>query len=351
MRHSTKLLLATVALLVSGPVCAATYDAMYVFGDSLSDRGNLADGIGQQFPNPPSYHNSFTNGDVAIARVAASFGLSDEPSLWISHTAPTLPLTGTSYAVGGATAQLGAVGGIADINLPQQVNAFLGHGGGTADANALYTLFIGGNDVTHASITGTGAAAITAAVKFEIDAISQLKAAGANNFLVVNVPDVGGIPLFAQEHPDLSSQASALAGLYNSELAVGLSGLTGINLVSFDLFTYEKAILANAAHFGITDTTDYCYVSTNKNPFLNAPFAADTTAACGANAENIGKFAYWNDVHPTKQVHALIAKGIEQALNGDLSPSPVPEPSNWAMMISGFALIGLLRRRAATVAA
>ena len=43
-------------------VPAAAYDAEYVFGDSLSDNGNLAALFGTTFPNPPSYSNSFTNG-------------------------------------------------------------------------------------------------------------------------------------------------------------------------------------------------------------------------------------------------------------------------------------------------
>ncbi|WP_174296285.1 SGNH/GDSL hydrolase family protein [Sphingomonas bacterium] len=332
------LTLVTAALLALPALAAAApYDALYVFGDSLSDRGNLADAFGTSFPNPPSYHNSFTNGDVAIARVAAAYGLADDPSLWLSSPTPTNPLTGTSYAVGGATAQASAVGGIADINLPQQISAYLAQSGGTADTGALYTLFIGGNDVTHATMTMTDEPAITAAVSSELNAITQLKAAGARNFLVVNVPDVGSIPLFAQEHPDLAGEASTLTTLYNQDLASGLATVSGVNLVSFNLFTYEKAILANAARFGITDTADFCYT--------NAPFSAATTAACGAGAANIGHFAYWNDVHPTKQVHALIAKGIEQALAGVRSPSPVPEPAIWALLVGGFGMIGGTLRR------
>ena len=40
---------------------AADFSAEYVFGDSLSDNGNLASLVGG-FPNPPSFDNSFTNG-------------------------------------------------------------------------------------------------------------------------------------------------------------------------------------------------------------------------------------------------------------------------------------------------
>lgn len=324
-------LLAAGLFVLPGLAAAAPYDAVYVFGDSLSDRGNLADAFGSPFPDPPSFHNSFTDGDVAMTRVAAAFGLSDEPSQWLTRTTPT----GTSYAVGGATAQAEAFGGLADINLPQQVAAYLA--GGPADPSALYTLFIGGNDVTHATMTMTGAAAITAAVTSELGALDQLKAAGARNFLVVNVPDVGGIPLFAREHPGLAGEATRLTDLYNRSLASGTSGLDGVDLTLFNLFDYDKAILANAARFGITDTTDFCYAS--------APFSAATTAACGPDAENITRLAYWNDVHPTSLVHALVAEGILQALAGVANPSPVPEPATWTLLVIGFGLIGVALRR------
>ena len=55
---------------------AGPYDAEYVFGDSLSDNGNLAAALGTTFPNPPSYHDSFTNGPVSVQLLAQSLGLS-----------------------------------------------------------------------------------------------------------------------------------------------------------------------------------------------------------------------------------------------------------------------------------
>jgi phospholipase/lecithinase/hemolysin len=50
------------ALLAASAAQAADFSAEYVFGDSLSDNGNLASVFGTNFPNPPSFHNSFTNG-------------------------------------------------------------------------------------------------------------------------------------------------------------------------------------------------------------------------------------------------------------------------------------------------
>ena len=67
---------------------AGPYDAEYVFGDGLSDNGNLAAALGTNFPDPPSYHESFTNGPVSVQLLAQSLGLSLNPSLWLTSPAP-----------------------------------------------------------------------------------------------------------------------------------------------------------------------------------------------------------------------------------------------------------------------
>ena len=51
---------------------AADFSAEYVFGDSLSDNGNLAAAAEVTFPNPPSFNNSFTNGPVAVQLASGS---------------------------------------------------------------------------------------------------------------------------------------------------------------------------------------------------------------------------------------------------------------------------------------
>ena len=51
-----------------------------MFGDSLSDNGNLAELLRTgNFPDPPSFDDSFTNGPVAVASLAQHLGLSLTP--------------------------------------------------------------------------------------------------------------------------------------------------------------------------------------------------------------------------------------------------------------------------------
>jgi phospholipase/lecithinase/hemolysin len=145
------------ALLAASAAQAADFSAEYVFGDSLSDRGNLAElenvlGIFPgNFPDPPSFHDSFTNGNVAVQDLAQSLGLNANPSLWLTGFKDPAGLfggpafvPGTNYAVAGATSA-DANAGTPGINLPEQVAAYNAFVSDHADPNALYVVMIGGN--------------------------------------------------------------------------------------------------------------------------------------------------------------------------------------------------------------
>ena len=68
--------MAIVALAMTSNAFASSFSSVVVYGDSLSDNGNLAELFGTHFPNPPSYQDSFTNGPVAAAVLAGRLGLS-----------------------------------------------------------------------------------------------------------------------------------------------------------------------------------------------------------------------------------------------------------------------------------
>ena len=335
---------------------APTYSGSYIFGDSLSDRGNVAEYLGYNFANPPSYHDSFTNGDVAVQIMAQRLGFNADPSLWLTGgtDAHGLSLTvGPNYAVGGTTAN--AAGGVAGANLPNQIAAYLYKTGGVADANALYTVFIGGNDV-RAAAHQSDTTLVTTGVTTEIGGISALYNAGARNFLIVNVPDVGLIPEFTQDYAAQVTAAHADSIAYNGGLASGVSTLSSTygaaSFKLFDLYSFNNNLLANAAALGITDTGDRCYTGTNVTP-NPATFTSATSPQCGGinpvtnQATNIDSFYYWDKIHPTAKVQAALGTALGDFVLG------VPEPETWAMMIVGFGAIGLSlrsRRRVAVTA-
>ncbi len=325
MFHQFRFALAASALALSASAASADpYSAVYVFGDSLSDRGNFAEGVGNAFPNPPSYHYSFTNGPTAISLVANNFGLAADPSLWLNGFADTNGLfapdyvPGTSYAVGGATAQLSSTNGIDGINLPDQLDAYLGHVSGTADPDALYTIFIGGNDIRGATLPGrrrrgghpgrrgAGTQRASGAQKCRSDEVPRHEHTRRRHDPPILAGEPGPCRSGEHQHAALQQYTGRRRRCFQRERRRERHLLRPLCL--------NENILANAASYGISNVTDFCYT--------NAPFDTGTTAACGANAENIDSFAYWNNVHPTRQVHALWADAITASLAARLRPFP-----------------------------
>jgi outer membrane lipase/esterase len=345
----------------------ANYSALYVFGDSLSDRGNLADALGHHFPTPPFYHDSFTNGDTAVQVLAQRFGLNADASLFPTGFVDVHNLgytSGTNYAVAGATAGTALGQGVTGLNLSTQVGAFLARQGGVVPTSSLVTVFIGGNDVrtaAHQGMTGAdgiftyNASYITDGITAELGAISTLLGRGAMNLLVVNVPDVGVIPEFTTYSPaGQAAAATAASQAYNMQLASGIASLVAsnqsANIKLFDLYSYSNYLAANAASLGITNTTQPCYLS--YDGVTNTPATSLViNPACGpidpntGQAANIGQFQYWDAIHPTAKVQAAFGNALGDFVTG------VPEPDTWAMMLVGVGLVGFsLRRRRAKVA-
>jgi len=121
---------------------ATSYDAIYVFGDSYCDVGNVFIASGGTIPAPPYFLGRFSNGPIWIENVAGYMGLPMEPYL----------AGGSDFAFGGAWVtepQVTAFGTIPDV--PQQVALYLSLHGNKADPNALYVIEGGGNDILGAT--------------------------------------------------------------------------------------------------------------------------------------------------------------------------------------------------------
>src|SRR5580704_8268945 len=178
-----------------------SYSAIYAFGDSLSDAGNLSvttSAAGATKPVSPPYYkeqygpitgNVFSNGPTWVQDLSIALGL--------GTLAPSLA-GGTDFAYGGAetgtTPQNASDPEILAISLPAQIVAFQTEVP-KPSPNALYTLSIGSNDVLDilASPSLTAQQQITDvddAVANEIAFVKQLVTNGAKNLVVLGVPDL-----------------------------------------------------------------------------------------------------------------------------------------------------------------
>jgi phospholipase/lecithinase/hemolysin len=307
-------------------VQAGSIDGIYAFGDSLSDVGNIYAATGGAAPAAPYANGQFTNGNVWVQDLASDLGIAPlKPSL----------LGGTDYAYGTAesgvtpfntsaanTDLIGATGQLAQF---QATNV-------TADPNALYTIWIGSNDLSDiltGQLPSQYGGDIGAVVGNIYSAVSTLAGMGARNFLILTVPDLGETPEVLAGGPAESAGASFLSASFDTALTNGIPGLAAADSVNISLLnTYAllDTIVANPASYGFSNVTQPC-------------LTGEVNYAGGTPCANPSQYLFWDQLHPTAAGHEIVA---DEAL-----ALVTPEPTSISLIAVG--LIGLVIRRRSSV--
>jgi phospholipase/lecithinase/hemolysin len=320
--------LAPIALLLAGGlsgglaqanVQATNFNKVIVFGDSLSDNGNLLalstplvpSVLPFGLPPAPYYQGRFSNGIAAVEHLALGLGA-----------------TLQNYAVGGATTgllnnQVPAIPFLLNTGLLSQVNSYTGS---AADANALFVVWAGANDFLNPS--GDPNVVIAQAIGNLTTAVGTLYAQGARSFLLPLLPDLGLTPRLLAQGPVASGQASALTDIFNTALSGSylslLNALPGAQFTLFDVAGSQRALTANAAALGFTNTNAGCFSGFVDNPV-------------GTVCATPSSYVYWDEIHPSARAHEVLGAQMLAA---------VPEPSTYALMALGLLGIALRRRQA-----
>jgi len=314
-------------LFCSGISSAQTrYDQLYIFGDSLSDTGNLASAT-IDFPFP-FFQNRISDGPLLVDFLAAELGLEARASEVNG---------GNNFSVAGGNI-LG--GDVEDLNA--QVNSFLGrrldNSDGVPENNSLYFVMMGGNDLRDIrSVLATADARtqinlVLDQLEFQLN---RLYDAGARAFIVANVPNIGRIPetLARQSNdPGVASRAESYVRIFNSGLSQRLGVFAqkaGVTLNLFDLFSESEQLINNASEFGFTQTQVGCFRLEN--------FEFQPECEFGRRFD---RFIFFDSIHPTSKSNRIVSAAlIEQipVLDIDLEPTD-PEPT----MVVISTIIGLL---------
>ncbi len=300
----------------------APISQVFVFGDSLSDTGNAFTATGGALPpSPPYFAGRVTNGLI-----------------WVEPMSSDLGVSFTNYAVAGAQTGTGNVNSglfpvLDNTGLQNQVTQFQSDlGGGAADPGALYVVFAGGNNFcTTCFVPGVDDPVefINTGVTEILTAIGGLQATGAQKFLVWGLPDLGltpraaGIPI-----PGIQEQLSMLTDGWNQALFGNLPSLgLGDNLVTVDSAQILRDVVADPAAFGLFNVTDACLAvgcnTQTKDPLLDPD-----------------GFLFWDDIHPTRAGHAILADAAYHAVL-------IPVPPAVLLFGSALGLLGWVRRRTA----
>jgi outer membrane lipase/esterase len=300
---------------------AATFTGITIFGDSLSDTGNILAATGGTLPTAPYFAGRFSDGAVWTDYLAGGLGFAATASL----------MGGQNYAFGGARTGTGAnPPGL----LAQTGGLWAPSVAGAADRKRLYVLVGGGNDMRDARTAfqtdsaadeaGRQAAAELAATQLT-QSLGVLAANGARTVLLGNLPDLGRTPeAMALGLVDASTDATErFNALLPSVIAAGTSfglKMRFVDFIGVANAVFDDATMNGGATYGITNVLTPC-----------GTFQGSIGTACSVSA-------FSDALHPSTRVHQLFGEAAIRA-------SMVPEPQTYALMALGLALVGWRVRR------
>jgi outer membrane lipase/esterase len=290
------------------------YKTIVVFGDSLSDTGNVADlteVYGVRIPGPIVDYTDgrFTDGNDTQPPAQNYFGT------WVEQFAASLPSHpqvkasldgGTNYAYGFATTGSGTspltfgpskLFPIQVDNIGQQITDYLATHP-KIDNSTLFIIWGGAIDVLDATSPND---VINAAVRQTLN-IQRLINAGATQFLVPNLPPLGLVPRLNQSSTT-SVPANAASVLFNAWLATGISVLRDfyfyrrLSIYQLNVFALFNQIVSSPDSFSLEDIA---------HPSQGQPVDPDL-------------YLFWDDLHPTTRGHNILANTASSLITKQLA--------------------------------
>ncbi|KAF3886353.1 MULTISPECIES: SGNH/GDSL hydrolase family protein [Nostocales] len=299
---------------------SAAFSQFNVFGDSLSDTGNIFN-ITQQLPSgaippsPPYFQGRFSNDKVWVDYLGQALGLTPTLSTNLSTTIPT---QGINFAFGGSTSGQGNAFVPGAPGVLAQVTGFLANNQ-TVDANGLYAVWGGGNDYLFGQNPD-----VVQIVKNISNSVELLAQAGAQNILVFNLPDLGKTPIVlgSANSPILTAATNAHNAVLATSIAQLSNNIPGVNIIPVDINSLFNQAIANPGEFGFKDVTTSCVIyKITINQVLKT-------------CDNPNDFLFFDEVHPTTNAHKLVAEAALAAIRA----KSVPESSTTFGLLTFGAL-------------
>jgi phospholipase/lecithinase/hemolysin len=269
---------------------------LVVFGDSLSDNGNLLALIGA--PQPPAWEGRSSNGPVYAEQLASFLHMKLDDRAFAgaeaSDTSPPVivnPVTHQPFP----------------INLSTQINGYLADlDGQRAPHDTTVLINIGSNDYSGfltSSIPKDPAhiGAFVASVVGSIDhAIDQLTDAGVDHIILFTLPDFAFTPNAQAAGPQVAAFAHQLDLINNAALVQMASTHPNVQVV--DIFKFSETVFTDPAAFGF-------------NPNLNTEWTQQLASGSHQFAPN--ELAFWDGEHPTYAAHSVLAAFADASLTSD----------------------------------
>jgi phospholipase/lecithinase/hemolysin len=318
------------ALLALAAACVTTLSAaapsqLVVFGDSLSDTGNVQAAfrstLNIQLPDTPYVNGRFSNGPVAVEVMAQQLHV---------------PLTSLAYggALTGTNNRITTAGVLTGTGTQSQITGYIASQKSGLDANALYVVWAGGNDF----FSAPSAATVRSATTNLLQDVTLLYQAGARQFLIPNLPDLANTMDSIKAGAAVQQAAHQLSLGFNGALAQTFAQaqtqLAGSTIEVFDTYGLLNTLRADYLAKGLV-VDQSCWTGNFQN-------------ANGTLCSQPENYFLWDNVHPTALIHQAVGEAFAKS---SVALSAVPEPETWSLACVG--LVGLLgvsiqaRRRAA----
>ncbi|KAL3813550.1 hypothetical protein ACJIZ3_014818 [Penstemon smallii] len=348
----------TILLIICLPLTSSihfNYPAVFNFGDSNSDTGNLVAGLGAEL-NPPNGQNYFQkpSGRFCDGRLIIDFLMDamDLPFLnpYLESIGAPIFRNGCNFAVAGSTIRSAFASSFNPFSFGIQVAQFLRFKAKVQDLQAksrdyfqkaLYMFDIGQNDLAGGFYFNTldqilaGIPQILS--EFE-DGIEKLYDQGARNFWIHNTGPLGCLPekivKFGNDPSKLDglgcvSSHNQASKLFNLQLHALLKKLQGkyqdANVTYVDIFTIKSNLIANYSRHGFKHTLMTCC------GYGGPPSNYDSGIACGQtkvfNGSSVTakgcndskKYVNWDGTHYAEAANQYVASEI---LTGKYSDPP-----------------------------
>jgi len=315
------------------------FDTVVVFGDSLSDNGNLYRYMLHLLPvSPPYYEGHFSDGPVWVEYLYDSFFPEDYRAGF------------QNYAVGGAGAVLSYKENL-PYTLTFELDNYLYWHTYDHQQSSLYSIWIGANNYINEP---TNVDELTSGVVAAIGSVTEsLIANGGDKFLMTNLPDLAQLP----QAKDSVNQAllTRLTLTHNQKLATLVDQLRDkypeVLFISFDANQFFEEAKGHAQDYGVDNLVDPCYLGSysgwllslvpddetlhaslqqqmpelndqqwlmiKNNPQLHEAATTGYIFALLPKTEELqcANYLYWDHVHPTTNVHQLIAKKVKTLID------------------------------------
>lgn len=196
----------------------------------------------------------------------------------------------------------------------------------TVDPDVLYVIWAGAIDYLFAGQTDP-----TVPVNNLVTAVNTLSSAGTANFLLVNLPPLGEVPLLdiIGTSPVAIAGLNSLSAAHNPLLANAVTALNAPGNFSVTLLDVNSLLQsALAGELGFGKTTQACTLNPN----------------CLADADLQDTYLFWDEVHPTTAAYRMVADATYAQVGPDAT---VPEPAATLglILVAGWGFRQLKRRQ------